>query len=147
VPPASTATAGLSGMMVVDPTGETVELCEVPLTLTVRAANAAGSETIRVRESICWVSSVLFVVQCVADGNEAFLFVDSAHTRPALIFLDLVMPVLDGWGFLAERVKYPLSCRRSSRHIVGIFRCGTKSQASRSCGCHEQARPSRHRVF
>jgi CheY-like chemotaxis protein len=40
-----------------------------------------------------------YVVQCVASGNEAFLFVDSAHTRLALIFLDLVMSVLDGWGF------------------------------------------------
>jgi len=55
VPPTSTATAGFSGRMVVDPTGETVEVCEVPLTLTVRAVNAAGSETVRIRESICWV--------------------------------------------------------------------------------------------
>jgi CheY-like chemotaxis protein len=49
-----------------------------------------------------------YVVQCAANGNEAFLLVDNSHNRPALIFLDIVMPVLDGWGFLAERVKYPL---------------------------------------
>jgi CheY-like chemotaxis protein len=27
---------------------------------------------------------------------------------PAVIFLDLEMPILDGWGFLAERGKDPL---------------------------------------
>jgi CheY-like chemotaxis protein len=91
-------------------------------------------------------------VQCVTNGNEAFLFVDSAHARPALIFLDLVMPVLDEWGFLAERVKYPLFADVPVVILSASSDVAQKSQASRSCGWHEQAcraadSPSRHRAF
>ena len=42
-------------------------------------------------------------VRCAANGSEALRLLADSHARPALIFLDLVMPVLDGWGFLAER--------------------------------------------
>jgi CheY-like chemotaxis protein len=34
-----------------------------------------------------------------------------SHTRPELILLDLAMPVLDGWGFLAKRAKDPFLAR------------------------------------
>jgi CheY-like chemotaxis protein len=70
-------------------------------------------------------------VQCVANGNEAFLFVDSAHTRPALIFLDLVMPVLDGWGFLAERVNYPLL---ADVPVVILSGCPDVAQKAKEAG-------------
>jgi CheY-like chemotaxis protein len=48
------------------------------------------------------------VVQCAANGSEALRLIDDTQTHPELIFLDLMMPVLDGWGFLAERAKNPL---------------------------------------
>jgi two-component system, chemotaxis family, chemotaxis protein CheY len=47
-------------------------------------------------------------VRCAADGSEALRLLQDSQTRPALIFLDPAMPVLDGWGFLAERRKDPL---------------------------------------
>jgi CheY-like chemotaxis protein len=47
-------------------------------------------------------------VQRAANGSEALQLVADTQTRPALILLDLMMPVLDGWGFLAERAKEPL---------------------------------------
>ena len=47
-------------------------------------------------------------VQCAANGSEALRLLADSQTRPALIFLDLEMPVLDGWGFLAERSKDPM---------------------------------------
>jgi CheY-like chemotaxis protein len=47
-------------------------------------------------------------VQCAANGSEALRLLADSQTRPALILLDLEMPVLDGWGFLAERGKDPI---------------------------------------
>jgi CheY-like chemotaxis protein len=46
-------------------------------------------------------------VQCAANGYEAFRLIVRAQTRPALIFLDLLMPVLDGCEFLVEQGKNP----------------------------------------
>ena len=47
-------------------------------------------------------------VQRASNGSEALRLLADSQTRPALIFLDLEMPVLDGWGFLAERSKDPI---------------------------------------
>jgi CheY-like chemotaxis protein len=44
-------------------------------------------------------------VQRASNGSEALRLLADSQTRPALIFLDLEMPVLDGWEFLAERSK------------------------------------------
>ena len=43
-----------------------------------------------------------YAVECAANGDEALPLVASVKSRPALIFLNLIMPVLDGWGFLAQ---------------------------------------------
>ncbi len=51
-------------------------------------------------------------VRCAADGGEAVRSLSSSGTRPDLILLDIVMPVLDGWGVLTEISKYP--------HLVGV---------------------------
>ena len=40
-------------------------------------------------------------VHCTANEREAIEWFKGRQTFPGLIFLDLVMPVLDGWGFLA----------------------------------------------
>jgi CheY-like chemotaxis protein len=47
-------------------------------------------------------------VQCAADGNRAFQLMADSPTLPSVILLDLQMPGLDGWGFLAERNKRQL---------------------------------------
>ena len=41
-----------------------------------------------------------------ADGQEALSYL-RANPAPALILLDLMMPVMDGWQFLAERHSEP----------------------------------------
>lgn len=49
-----------------------------------------------------------YAVQCAANAREAVQQIADSQTRPSLIFLDIMMPVLDGWGFLAERASEPL---------------------------------------
>ena len=46
-------------------------------------------------------------VQCAANGSEALELCKGFQAPPELILLDLIMPVLDGWGFLVERCKDP----------------------------------------
>jgi CheY-like chemotaxis protein len=46
-------------------------------------------------------------VQCAANGSDALQWPAQSQTRPGLILLDLMMPVLDGWGFLARRAGEP----------------------------------------
>jgi CheY-like chemotaxis protein len=48
------------------------------------------------------------IVHCAANGREALDWFKGRETYPGLIFLDLIMPVLDGWGFLIERRQNPL---------------------------------------
>jgi len=43
-----------------------------------------------------------YLVETVANGQEALDHLRAAASPPALIVLDLFMPVMDGWQFLAE---------------------------------------------
>jgi CheY-like chemotaxis protein len=43
-----------------------------------------------------------YLVETVANGQEALDHLRAAASPPALIILDLFMPVMDGWQFLAE---------------------------------------------
>jgi CheY-like chemotaxis protein len=43
-----------------------------------------------------------YLVETVANGQEALDHLRAAASSPALIILDLFMPVMDGWQFLAE---------------------------------------------
>jgi CheY-like chemotaxis protein len=47
-------------------------------------------------------------VHSAGNGREALAWFKGRTTFPGLIFLDIVMPVLDGWGFLSERLGHPL---------------------------------------
>ncbi len=40
-----------------------------------------------------------YVVECAKHGKEALLYLASAAQLPGLILLDLMMPVMDGYGF------------------------------------------------
>lgn len=42
-----------------------------------------------------------------SNGDEALKYLSSAANHVAAIVLDLAMPVMDGWQFLAERQKHP----------------------------------------
>ncbi|MGO9452738.1 MAG: response regulator [Candidatus Binataceae bacterium] len=70
-------------------------------------------------------------VQCAANGNEALQSLADSQTRPELIFLDLVMPVLDGWGFLAERAKDPLL---ADVPVVIVSGCSDVAQKAKEAG-------------
>jgi CheY-like chemotaxis protein len=48
-----------------------------------------------------------YTIQSAANGSEALEFSKHYQTPPELILLDLNMPILDGWGFLAERRFHP----------------------------------------
>ena len=48
-----------------------------------------------------------FDVVTAANGLEALQLLQTMAVPPSVILLDLMMPVLDGYGFLAERQKHP----------------------------------------
>jgi CheY-like chemotaxis protein len=48
-----------------------------------------------------------FEVDTAADGGQALRRLQEARKPPSLVFLDLTMPVMDGWTFLALRAKDP----------------------------------------
>jgi CheY-like chemotaxis protein len=47
-----------------------------------------------------------YQVVSVANGLEALELLDGGY-RPCIILLDLMMPIIDGWQFLAERSASP----------------------------------------
>jgi CheY-like chemotaxis protein len=48
-----------------------------------------------------------FDVVAAANGRDALRLVDDLEVGPSVILLDLMMPVMDGYGFLEERAKDP----------------------------------------
>jgi two-component system response regulator MprA len=48
-----------------------------------------------------------FEVLTAANGREALALVRDAGLRPSLIVLDLMMPIMDGYGFLEQRSSDP----------------------------------------
>src|SRR6185295_6413295 len=48
-----------------------------------------------------------FDVVTAANGLEALALVGRMPVRPSVILLDLMMPVMDGYGFLEERRRKP----------------------------------------
>ena len=41
-------------------------------------------------------------VQCASNGLEALRSLATSETRPVLIVLDVVMPVINGWGVMTQ---------------------------------------------
>jgi len=52
-----------------------------------------------------FLASQGYSVLYATNGREALEILSACRVLPKLILLDLMMPVLDGWGFLLERRK------------------------------------------
>jgi len=52
---------------------------------------------------VAFLESEGFAVHAAGNGREALDLLDGGAAAPRLILLDLMMPVMDGWQFLAER--------------------------------------------
>ena len=52
-----------------------------------------------------------FTAVGVGNGEEALQHLRREHLHPALILLDLMMPVMDGWEFRIEQLKDPALAR------------------------------------
>ena len=48
-----------------------------------------------------------FAVLTASNGREAFEVLRSASTKPSVILLDMIMPVMDGWEFTKEQRNDP----------------------------------------
>ena len=70
-------------------------------------------------------------VQCATNGSEALQLLADTQDPPALIFLDLMMPELDGWSFLAERAKNPLLAEVP---VVIISGCAEVTEKAKEAG-------------
>jgi CheY-like chemotaxis protein len=66
-----------------------------------------------------------------ANGREALRLLAASQTHPGLILLDIEMPVLDGWGFLAERGKDPLLAEVP---VVIVSGCSDVAQRAKESG-------------
>jgi CheY-like chemotaxis protein len=49
-----------------------------------------------------------YTVAQAANGREALAYLRAAPTLPCVIILDLMMPLMDGWGFLRARQGNPV---------------------------------------
>lgn len=48
-----------------------------------------------------------YIVDCVSNGQAALRYLRSIPELPALILLDLMMPVMDGYQFREEQLRDP----------------------------------------
>ena len=53
------------------------------------------------------LSELGYEVEQVANGAEALAWLQSSSSMPDAILLDLITPVLDGWGFCRARMANP----------------------------------------
>lgn len=49
-----------------------------------------------------------YSVASVANGREALAYLDQLAEMPALILLDLTMPIMSGWEFRAQQQQHPV---------------------------------------
>ena len=67
-----------------------------------------------------------YMVQTAANGEEALSLLRNSDHFPDLIILDLFMPVLDGWQFLARREHDP---RLKRIPVMVVSAANTRVQA------------------
>ncbi len=72
-----------------------------------------------------------YAVQSAANGEDALRLLASSEARPELVLLDAVMPVLDGWGLLAELRKDP---QRADVPVVMLSGCHDIAARARESG-------------
>ncbi len=78
-----------------------------------KTVQAAGQRTVLIVDDDADTRSALsellvgegYQVVTAGNGQEALVCLRQMHAPPAVILLDLVMPVMDGWAFLSERTR------------------------------------------
>jgi len=69
-----------------------------------RRAVLVVDDDVDIREILAEVlDDVGFDVTTAANGREALAVVRDTTVRPSVILLDLMMPIMDGYGFLEQR--------------------------------------------
>jgi CheY-like chemotaxis protein len=80
-----------------------------PPDIPVRPMILVVDDMIDLRDAIAVLLEVEgYDVVDAADGREALKYLSTNAANVAAIVLDLAMPVMDGWQFLAERRKDPM---------------------------------------
>ena len=69
-----------------------------------------------------------YTVQTAGNGEEALSLLLYSNSFPDLIILDLFMPVLDGWEFLARRGNDP-NLRRVPVMVVSAVNTSVQAEA------------------
>ena len=71
-----------------------------------------------VRESLCdALSNQGYEPVAACDGAEALDILRTGKSRPCLLLLDLMMPIMDGWRFRAEQLRDPAMAKIP---VVGV---------------------------
>jgi CheY-like chemotaxis protein len=78
-------------------------------------ANNSDSANILIVDDDADIQSVLrealeiegYTVEWASNGKEALDFLEKGTFFPSLILLDVIMPILNGWDFLAALRKHP----------------------------------------
>jgi two-component system, chemotaxis family, chemotaxis protein CheY len=78
-----------------------------------------------------------FTGRSAENGNVALQLLRARSRLPKLILLDIIMPVLDGWGFLLERNKDP---RLVTVPVIVISASLGIEKRARTAGAHSVMR-------
>ena len=61
-----------------------------------------------IREALCEVlSDDCYKTQIATNGRDALQLLEQDAQKPCVILLDIMMPIMDGWAFLAEQQSRP----------------------------------------
>ncbi len=89
-------------------------------------------DDLEIRNSLSAALSMLgYQVQLAANGKEAIEFL-MQNEAPSLIFLDLMMPVMNGWQFRALQLKDP---NIAGIPVIVITADGNAKQKTENLGC------------
>lgn len=76
-----------------------------------------------------------FTIQTAINGSEALSMIEQAGTCPDIIFLDVNMPVMDGFEFLQELSERPDYYNRATVYMLTSSLRETDREAAQKFSC------------